>query len=594
MTRFSKRIIRWTRPIVFASTVIMALSGVMLRTAPGFWLSVHLLGALLAGAGLIAFLQQHWLTRRRQVTKHPNVGWGYMVLSQLIGLGLSGLALIVLTNFQLLRSVHAGFTLTLLFPLIVHSLWRAKFNQRPFAPRAFRPVFLTTVSGIALACFAQASLALPASTANIQSSDPTRALIHSGLGEDRLVAATDCRGCHSDLVAQWQASAHANAATDTYYLAVAGLLIQERGIEAARYCAACHNPIGLMRGEIDRSAAQPATQSANAYTARSLGLNLSISDRAAEGVTCVICHRANRAAAQPLNGSLTITAAKLILPSDPFSQFALRVAPASHAAELMPAVIGEAELCGSCHNLYLPAEGDRPDLAVEPTFDEWLDSPYPARGITCQTCHMPAGLARSVDSDLPASTATHGGLPGAPSSLPLLAKDPALLRTAATMAVRLESSAPERLIATIMITNSGAGHYLPTGAADLRQMWLEASLSDSTGQMVWHIGVLDRYGQPNADAVQFRKVLGDNTGRPIDLHRIWVTTRILEDTRLAPEESRQFTYQIDLPQAGRGPYVLSVRLRYRDVSQSFAEFALERPAPDLPIHDMAIASAILD
>lgn len=587
---------RWLWVGVFGALSIVAISGVLLPASPRLWLGIHLCSAAISSATISALVGRHWWARRRLVSHHPNTSWGYALLSQLVGLGLSGVLLLAFTNFQPLRSLHTGLALASTLPLIIHGLWRVRHkrwrHQRWSLPRMGMPVLLTTAGCVAFAFVLSVNSARATTIAHSRPPGPSQVLVHNGLGMAHLATAKDCNGCHSDLVAQWQTSAHANAATDTYYLAVAGLLIQERGIEAVRYCATCHNPVGLMQGEIDRSAARPGGQSTAAYTARSLGLSLGISDRAAEGVTCTICHRASDVAAHPLNGSLALTAARLVLPSDPLSQFVLRVAPAPHAAELMPPIIREAALCGSCHNLYLPASGDTPELAVEPTFDEWLNSSYPARGITCQTCHMPSGLARSVDSDLPASTATHGGQPGSPSSLPLLAKDTGLLTTAANLTVRLDSGAPEYLLATVTITNSGTGHYLPTGAADLRQVWLEASLDDSVGQRVWQSGVLDQYGQLNSDAVQFRKVLGDSAGRPIDLHRIWVTTHTLEDTRLAPEETRQIVYRIDLSQAGRGPYTLRVRLRYQDVSQVFAEFALGRPAPDLPIYDMAIATAV--
>jgi hypothetical protein len=229
-------------------------------------------------------------------------------------------------------------------------------------------------------------------------------------------------------------------------------------------------------------------------------------------------------------------------------------------------------------------------MALEPTYDEWLDSPYPAQGITCQSCHMPPTPARLVDSDLPRSVRSHGGSPGAPSSLPGLADDGNLLRQAATLDVDWEiRSETATLLATVSITNSGAGHHLPTGAADLRRMWLEVTLRDDAGEIVWGSGQLDAFGALDPDAVQFRKVLGDANGRPIELHRIWVATQVLSDTSLAPQETRQISYQLPLPASAPATFALTVRLLYRDVSQGFAEFALDRAVTDLPVWEMAKA-----
>ena len=118
-------------------------------------------------------------------------------------------------------------------------------------------------------------------------------------------------------------------------------------------------------------------------------------------------------------------------------------------------------------------------------------------------------------------------------------------------------------------------------------MWLEVSLLDEQGRLLWQSGGLDSFGELLPGTVRFHKVLGDAAGRPIDLHRFWVATQVLDDTRLAPLEARKFSFYIPLPAPLAGPMRLSARLRYRDVSASFAAFALARPVPDLVITEMA-------
>jgi hypothetical protein len=375
--------------------------------------------------------------------------------------------------------------------------------------------------------------------------------------------------------------------------------MEERGVQAVRFCATCHNPIGLVQGEIDINAAQSAkAEGQPAYQARQTGITLSISQRAAEGVACALCHQAARVAESPANGSLQLDVNAIGFPQDAFARLSLRAVPDAHRDQLRRPVIQQAELCGSCHNLHLPESG----LAVEPTFDEWKNSPYPAQGITCQTCHFAPAPASMVDSSLPEAIGAHGVAPGAPSSLPDLSDETTLLKMAATLDVSaLDVSAstnptdPSGLMATITITNSGAGHRLPTGASDLRQVWLELTLRDAQGQLAWSSGVLDQYGQLDPTAVQFHKVLGDANGRPIDLHRIWIATQILEDTSLEPLETRRVPYRITLTRPAASPYTLTARLLYRDVSQSFAEFALVRAlaAADLPTREMARAEIVV-
>ena len=230
-------------------------------------------------------------------------------------------------------------------------------------------------------------------------------------------------------------------------------------------------------------------------------------------------------------------------------------------------------------------------MALEPTYDEWRQSDYPAKGITCQSCHFPTTQASRVNSGLPQAVRAHGGLPGAPSSLAGMADQTDLLRQAATLSLRAQRQDGE-LAAAVVITNSGTGHYLPTGSDDLRQVWLEVTVRNQDGQVVWQSGTLDRYGELDASTVQFHKVIGDADGRPIALHRFWMATQILNDTRLAPGEVRTIPYRLPLP--GAGPYTLSARLLYRDVSQGFAEFALNHAAPDLPVREIAQTSVVID
>jgi len=416
---------------------------------------------------------------------------------------------------------------------------------------------------------------------------------HASLGSSMLLTAHDCALCHAAITQQWSVSGHAHAATDAYYQAVTTLFIEERGPDAVRYCATCHNPVGLMQGEVDVNAAHRVkSASGAAYQARKLGVNLPISQRAAEGVTCALCHQATEVASSPVNGSIKLATNAFVLPTNALAQLSLRAVPDSHRETLLRPVIQQAELCGSCHNLRLPNDGP----ALEPTFDEWRASLYPARGMSCQTCHFPYAQAPKADSSLPQTVGAHGGLPGAPSSLPGLAGDITLLQKAATLDASLVMSTTDSttLMATVTITNSGAGHHLPTGANDLRQMWLELVLRDGSGQVVWTSGTLDKYGALDPSAVQFHKVLGDASGRPIDLHRIWIATQVLQDTSLVPLETRRIPYRIVLPASAQAPYTLSVRLLYRDVSQAFAEFALDRAVTDLPTREMVHTEAVLN
>jgi hypothetical protein len=582
-----------------------ALSGFAVPLAPDILLAVHLFSGFAGFLLLGAFLARHWWARRASLAGRSNAWSGHIALACLALLFLSGVALLHWTNVRLLQQLHYIVALALLLDLSFHFAWRLvgrasalrlspctlRFWKRGrFLRRWLSWGSLTALPLVLMVAFAR-GWQQPATAG----SRPV-ALAHDTLQGQPLAAASACATCHRDVTAQWQTSAHAHAVTDTYYGALAAMFIQERGVEAVRYCAACHNPVGLARGEISLQAVRALSAKEEevgaartaAYEARALGVALPISQQAAEGVTCVLCHQAT-VTQEPVNGSLQLNAHGTALPTNGFSRLVLRAEPGTHAASFQREGIREAELCGACHNLRTP-DG----LLLEPTFDEWLASPYPAQGTTCQVCHMPPVAGRRATSTAAGQVAAHGGLPGAPSSLPDIASGSALLRAAATLELDVQWNAGgQALAASVAVTNSGAGHYLPTGADDLREVWLEVTVCSDEGRLLWQSGVLDEHGALPAEAVRFHKVLGDTAGRPIELHRFWLATQILSDTRLAPHERREIRYEIPAAAGQPGPSKLTVRLLYRDVSQAFAEFAVNGPVGDLPVHEMARAEEML-
>lgn len=563
-----------------------ALSGFTLDWSPRALLITHLVAGFGGLLPLSLFLFRHWWRRRRAIGLRGNARYGYVALLCLALLLASGIGLLRWTNLSPLRHVHVGAAVLLLLDLVFHASWRLRLRltgrrlpQRAATRRATVRLLLPGLFFAAASALILGAGLLPVGPAGTDLGPPVP-LDHAMVTPGDLPTAQNCGQCHGEIAAGWQGSAHAHAAAEPYYQALVALFIQERGVEAARYCAGCHNPVGLLHGEVDPGQRITGESQQAAYEARALGVELAMSAAAAEGVTCAICHQAAAGAAPAALHSVRRP------PDEGLRALALKAAPADHQAAYGSPALARAELCRGCHNLSTP-DG----LLLEPTYDEWLASDYAARGVTCQDCHMPAAPGRRVDSGPLAEVRLHGGYPGAPSSLEGITDNPQLLRQAAALDVQWEMAAPTRLDLTVLVSNVGAGHYLPTGADDLRQVWLAANLRDAAGDLLWQTGAPEM--ELAADTVLFRKVLGDANGRPIAFHRFWVATQILSDTRLAPGETRPVDYQISLPAGKTGPYFLAVELLYRDVSPAFAEMALKRPAPDLPHHVMASAGAVI-
>jgi len=209
-----------------------------------------------------------------------------------------------------------------------------------------------------------------------------------------------------------------------------------------------------------------------------------------------------------------------------------------------------------CHNVSHTAN----HLPIEATYDEWKDSPYntgdPGTTVTCQDCHMrqrpgiPA-TGKTERPDNPGQGADNGPerkhiwthyFVGANA---VMTKDHGSevhskmaverLRHAADLEIVKRSSRQKDGLARVgvKVTNSGAGHYLPTGITEIRQMWLEVKITDALGRLVFWSGAMDENGTLQENSVLYYTQLGDQAGEPVV--NVAKADRILHDHRIPPK-----------------------------------------------------------
>ncbi|MDO9108308.1 MAG: hypothetical protein Q7U89_04865, partial [Coriobacteriia bacterium] len=218
-----------------------------------------------------------------------------------------------------------------------------------------------------------------------------------------------------------------------------------------------------------------------------------------------------------------------------------------------------AEFCGSCHNVDHPGNG----MHLEATYTEWKEGPYAALGTTCQDCHMTPGPGETMPNP---GTAAAGGpqrqhiftMTFAGGNVALGDADLAeeRLKGAATMEVQvpeiIEVGSSADVVVTI--TNSGAGHMLPTGLTEIRQMWLEVTAEQEDGTSV----TIGRH--------EFGSVLKDAEGNsPVEL---WEATGFAKDDRIPPKESSIDTFAFQMPLSGAAK--IKAALYYRSCDETMA------------------------
>jgi hypothetical protein len=137
-----------------------------------------------------------------------------------------------------------------------------------------------------------------------------------------------------------------------------------------------------------------------------------------------------------------------------------------------------------------------------------------------------------------------------------------------------------------MVTNSGAGHSIPTGVGDLRQVWIEISIRDANQNLVFQSGFLDGKKELADDAIIFRAVLGDGRGNPVV--NLAKAKQVLSDNRIPARQ--QVTQTIELDFIPQKESVITARLLYRGMPQKILNLIPGEPLGPLPVVEMATVS----
>jgi hypothetical protein len=430
-----------------------------------------------------------------------------------------------------------------------------------------------------------------------------------GEGGGAGVAAADwtnsaiCAGCHSKIFTDWANSTHRMMGqSDPYYTVLEDLAAKTEGEGFRAWCMGCHAPQALLSGATSTTAAPSNMLDRDGA---SLVADLkSYAHTLDEGTGCLFCHRVDKledaGAVAGGNASLNVSLADRPLYPGETSDIAalrafagrlIRARPETHAAALMGPAVGDPKLCASCHEEFSPGTG----AYIVATWQEWAASSFnapndPAKNRTCTDCHMHADVA-AIGKPVPGADTDGGPIEpnvishafvGAQYHLVGL-RDPeaaarsiALLRTAAKLSVSDDGA--DRF--TVRVANVGAGHALPTGVSDFRELWLEVTATDAAGAVVFSSGVPAADGSVPDGSRLFRKVLADGSGHLAGL-KFWQLGRFESDTRIPADGFRDEVF--DLPQGVAYPLRVSVSLMFRTFPQWLTDMVRVRfpamPAP---------------
>ena len=402
--------------------------------------------------------------------------------------------------------------------------------------------------------------------------------------KDQFIDPATCGDCHVEIMEQWQGSMHNQSHTDPIYNRVAAFLrrgLSDRGeIAEAESCVKCHTPVGYVTGFPEKFSDD---LSRTPEIARS-------------GIQCDYCHTAVDVTRMYNNGLVLAPGQGEDDPGikqGPFDD----CEPDFHGAAYSK-LHTSSRICGTCHNVKHVSFG----TDLETTYTEWENSSYnhgdPDKRVTCQDCHMyqrpgipatgitprPKNPGTAVD-DGPhrPHIFTHyfiGGNTGLAGDAQKGQMAQARLKNAAELS--LDTRGLDRGKLRIRVKNSGAGHSLPTGVGDLRQVWLEVRVTDPSGALFFQSGMLNPAHELDPKAHIFRTVLGDGQGNPVvNLAR---AREVISDTRIKAGDVA--VREVDLGGKPAKGSQIRVRLLYRGMPQGLLNKIPGKKIAPLPVVEM--------
>lgn len=658
----------------------------LLETITGLWIwlapfsvaaQIQVLLHTLAGLTMLVpcawYTWSHWQAWRRQ-TMTAVMLLGYVLLVMLLASFASGLVLTWQAALErritpLWDLIHLVSSLGSAVVLVVHvplawSRRRAVAAKMPALAAAYRRFLVRTGAGVSLVMFASVVLAVfwaqpspqiprPADyqvSEHLQTFEeyrdspfaPTFARTEGGgfIRPEVLSGSASCgtAGCHEEILAEWEPSAHRFSAMNPPFVTVQRRFAEQRGVAEARYCAGCHDPISLFAG------------------ARDLHMLGRESPGFDEGCSCVVCHSISKADTRG-NADYVLTPPQKYLWEGTtglrkfVSDFLIRAYPRQHLADYDRNILRTPEFCGACHKQYVPEALNRFGFAPgQNQYEEWRKSHWhhpddPTTNLSCRDCHMrlvpdsrdpgrgEAGDVRRSPHD---GAHRHHGTIATNMFMPELLKLPGweehVAKTRAwirgeTVIPEIADLWPEGPVATmriagpkkvarkdplalrVMVQNTKVGHNFSTGPLDFVRVWVHLVVRDATGRVLGEWGNIDpdtrriqdepgkehRFGNPrDQGTLVLESVPVNERGEPLAEHDLWNMAGGKGLRVIFPGYEDHQVYRLTVPADAVGPLRAHADLNFRRYRQEFLDLVVPEMERDAGVFQPTVRQTAAD
>jgi tetratricopeptide (TPR) repeat protein len=422
--------------------------------------------------------------------------------------------------------------------------------------------------------------------------------------------ASYCGRCHQEAYSQWRQALHSNSFRTPFYRTSVNILMRTKGIEFARHCDSCHNPIGVVSGgltedsQVDRSFDE-------------------------DGLTCTTCHSIQQLHSTNGNGGFVLGVPSAMVDENGnrmpgmVSDDEIRNYPDRHSRAVMKDFYRTPEFCAACHKANLPDTlNDYKFIRAFTVYDEWQNSKFSQRNPltfytagfkTCQDCHMLRAPIKLEDSGAKHGTLASHRWPAGNTAVPFyygfdeqlqgtvyFLKSGnyinvdlfALQKADGEMAAPL-GSAPFHLAANetvrmmVVIQSKDIGHSLVPEVRDLYEPWVEFVVKDAEGREIYHSGFLKPDGSLDERAHSFTNRPVNVDGEFVENHKVWTIQSVAYDNTIQSGRSALVRYEFRIPADVKGPLTATARLNYRHLRQSYLNNVLGKDHPAYPVVELA-------